>query len=98
RFRNRPYGVQRLWDAAQKLIKASDKSSASSNGKVRDGSKAATALELMKRDGGASGTELQSALGWQPHTVRGFVSTLRSKHGVEIKAEKIEGRGRVYTA
>jgi hypothetical protein len=35
---------------------------------------------------------------WQRHTVRGYISTLGSKHGYKINAEKTEKRGLVYRA
>lgn len=63
----------------------------------RAGSKAAQALSMMRRDRGASGGELQEKLEWQAHSVRGFVSTLQSKHKIKVSAEKDEKRGMVYT-
>ena len=54
-------------------------------GRARHGSKAATILELLKRPGGATAQELQRATGWQPHSVRGFLSgTLRKKMGLQV--------------
>ncbi len=38
-------------------------------GSARDGSKAATILELLKRPGGATAKELMKASGWQAHSV-----------------------------
>ena len=52
---------------------------------ARDGSKAARILNLLKRPEGASMKELLKATGWQPHTVRGFVSgTLIKKLGLKV--------------
>jgi len=45
------------------------------------------AIRMMQRPQGASGRELEKALGWLPHTVRGFLSIQR-KHG--IKARRVE--------
>jgi hypothetical protein len=40
---------------------------------------------------------MQSATGWQAHSVRGAISgALKKKLGLEVTSEKIDGRGRVY--
>ena len=41
---------------------------------ARAGSKTAKILDLLKRPGGATLKQLQKATGWQPHSVRGFLS------------------------
>src|SRR5512146_892125 len=41
---------------------------------ARDGSKTATILDLLKRKDGATLKELMKVSGWQPHSVRGFLS------------------------
>lgn len=54
-------------------------------------------LDLLHRPNGASIDELSSALGWQPHSVRGAIAgTVRKKLGFPVTSEKIEPRGRVY--
>jgi hypothetical protein len=72
--------------------------SGAKSGRARDGSKAATILELLNRPGGATALELQRATGWQPHSVRGFLSgTLRKKKGLEIVSTKGEDGERTYS-
>jgi hypothetical protein len=67
-------------------------------GGARDGSKAATILELLKRPGGATSQELQKATGWQPHSVRGFLSgTIRKKMGLTVTSTKGEDGERIYS-
>ena len=65
---------------------------------ARDGSKAAAILELLKRPGGATSKELMKATGWQPHSVRGFLSgTIRRKMGLEVISAKSEDGERSYS-
>jgi hypothetical protein len=41
--------------------------------------------------------EVVAATGWQPHTVRGTIAgALKKELGLEIRSERVEGRGRVY--
>jgi Protein of unknown function (DUF3489) len=55
----------------------------------RDRSKTAKVLDLLKRPCGASATELMKATGWQPHSLRGFLSgTLGKKMGLTVKSIK----------
>ena len=64
---------------------------------IRPGTRQALLVELLRRDGGASLDELVQATGWQPHSVRGAISsTVRKKLGLTVVSETIEGRGRVY--
>lgn len=64
---------------------------------TRDGSKAATILELLKRKDGATLKELMKATGWQAHSVRGFLSgTVGKKLGLTVVSTKGED-GRSYS-
>ena len=66
-------------------------------GSARDGSKTATILEMLKRPEGVSAKELQKATGWQPHSVRGFISgTLVKKMGLKVESVRTEEKERVY--
>jgi hypothetical protein len=62
----------------------------------RDGSKTAKVLDLLKRSGGVSMKELLKATGWQAHSVRGFISLLRSKGGEKIESSKSASGERTY--
>jgi hypothetical protein len=65
---------------------------------ARDGSKAAKILDLLKRPGGATCKELQKASGWQPHSVRGFLSgTVGKKMGLTVVSTKGEDGERSYS-
>ena len=59
---------------------------------VREGSKAAQVLDLLKRSGGATTKELMKATGWQAHSVRGFISgTLWEENGPEHRIDQTRG-------
>ena len=45
--------------------------------KTREETKAAAVQRLLKRKSGATLAHLQKATGWQPHSVRAALSTLR---------------------
>ena len=67
-------------------------------GAARDGSKSAKILELLKRPGGATSKELMKATGWQPHSVRGFLSgTIGKKMGLTVTSTKGEDGERSYS-
>ncbi len=61
-------------------------------------SKGAKILEMIGRAKGATLAEIQKATGWQPHSVRGFISTTGKKHGIKIESSKNEVDERVYRA
>lgn len=57
-------------------------------GETESRNKKAEVIALMKRAKGATLPEIMEATGSQKHTVRGFVSTLRSKGGEKIESAK----------
>jgi hypothetical protein len=67
-------------------------------GLAHDGTQAAKILDLMKRPEGVSMKELLKATGWQPHSVRGFLSgAIRKKMGMTVTSTKAEDGERTYS-
>ena len=65
---------------------------------AREGSKTDQILELLKRPSGVTAKELMKATGWQPHSVRGFLSgTVGKKMGLTVTSTKGEDGERTYS-
>jgi hypothetical protein len=72
--------------------------SAESAASAREGSKTAKILDLLKRPGGVTAKELMETTGWQPHSVRGFLSgTVGKKMGLAVNSTKGEDAERSYS-
>ena len=64
---------------------------------VREGSKKAEVIELLRRRNGVTLQELMTATGWQAHSVRGFLSAaVGKKMGLHLDSSKREDGQRVY--
>jgi hypothetical protein len=112
KFTSRQTAVNRIWQAIQSLAPgdgahtapiATKRSRAAKDttpgSGAREGSKTAAVLELMRRPGGATLSELMAATKWQAHSVRGFLSgTLRKKMGLKIDSDKAANGERTYSA
>jgi hypothetical protein len=67
-----------------------------SGNESRADTKAGTVLGLLKRKTGATLAELVAATGWQPHSVRGFMSgTVRKRMALVLVSEATDD-GRRY--
>ena len=70
---------------------------AAPRGRQRPRTKKQIALSLLQRSKGASIAEIQDALGWQAHSVRGFLSgTVKKMPGVILLSPKPESGPRRY--
>ncbi len=85
--------------AAKKAIPAKKAPGGAKKPKAaREGSKTNQVLDLLKRPGGVTSKELMKATGWQPHSVRGFLSgTIGKKMGLTVTSMKGEDGERIYS-
>jgi Protein of unknown function (DUF3489) len=81
KFTDRKTAVRRIWQAIQNLEPA--------------GTKTDRILALLEQPAGATLEALRAVTGWQPHSVRGFLSQLSKSRGLQIESFKREGQ-RVY--
>ncbi|MFM7011999.1 MAG: DUF3489 domain-containing protein [Betaproteobacteria bacterium] len=65
--------------------------------RLRENSKQAQMIEMLKRPDGATLNQLVEATGWQAHTVRGAMAgSLKKKLGLTITSDKTSGQERTY--
>jgi hypothetical protein len=65
-------------------------------GAVREGSKTAQVVALLQRKGGATLAEIMDKMGWQKHTVRGFMAGAMKKAGYQVESFKSDKGERTY--
>jgi hypothetical protein len=65
--------------------------------KLRNGTKQALMIAMLRRPEGATVEQIAEATGWARHTVRGAMAgALKKKLGLTITSEKTEGAARTY--
>jgi hypothetical protein len=62
----------------------------------REGSKTAQVVEMLQRKNGATLEEIMEKMGWQKHTVRGFMAGAMKKAGYEVESFKSDKGERTY--
>ncbi len=62
----------------------------------RESSKTAQVVAMLQRKEGATLSEIMSSMGWQKHTVRGFMAGAMKKAGYSVESFKPEGGERTY--
>jgi hypothetical protein len=65
-------------------------------GSPREGSKTAQVIAMLQRKNGATLSEIMDKMGWQRHTVRGFMAGAMRKAGHTVESFKPEGGERTY--
>jgi uncharacterized protein DUF3489 len=82
--------------AAKNAPKAKKAAKTQKSDGPREGSKTAQVVALLQRKNGATLEDLMSKLGWQKHSVRGFMAGAMKKAGYEVESFKPEGGERTY--
>ena len=62
----------------------------------REGSKTAQVVAMLQRKNGATLAEIMDKMGWQKHTVRGFMAGAMKRAGYQVESFKPEGGERSY--
>jgi hypothetical protein len=62
----------------------------------REGSKTSQVVAMLQREQGATISEIMQTMGWQKHTVRGFMAGAMKKAGYTVESFKPEGGERTY--
>jgi Protein of unknown function (DUF3489) len=75
---------------AQKAAKAEE------SGGPREGSKTARVVVMLQRKNGATLEEIMDQMGWQKHTVRGFMAGAMKKAGYSVESFKSDKGERSY--
>jgi hypothetical protein len=93
---SKPKGARKPTKKAKPAKKAGRAKKPAAKPKADRTNKKAEVIAMMKRPKGATLAEIVKATGWQPHTVRGFVSILGSKGGEKIESSKNAAGERTY--
>ena len=62
----------------------------------REGTKTAQVVAMLQRKNGATLAEIMEKMGWQKHTVRGFMAGAMKKAGFTVESFKSEKGERTY--
>jgi hypothetical protein len=82
--------------AAPKAPKAPKAAEVAKSDGPREGSKMAQVIAMLQRENGATISEIMASMGWQKHTVRGFMAGAMKKAGFSVESFKPEGGERTY--
>jgi hypothetical protein len=65
-------------------------------GAPREGTKMAEVIAMLQRKNGATISEIMDKMGWQKHTVRGFMAGAMKKAGYQVESFKSDKGERTY--
>ena len=81
---------------AKKAPKAKKAAKSDESAGPREGSKTARVVAMMQRKDGATLAEIMEQMGWQKHTVRGFMAGAMKKAGYKVESFKSDKGERSY--
>jgi hypothetical protein len=81
---------------APKAKKAAKPKKSEESAGPREGSKTARVVAMLQRKNGATLEEIMSQMGWQKHTVRGFMAGAMKKAGYTVESFKSDKGERSY--
>ena len=81
---------------AKKATKAKKSAGVPDMAAPRQGSKKAQVVAMLQRKSGATLAEIMQTMGWQKHTVRGFMAGAMKKAGEAVESFKSETGERTY--
>ena len=93
--RRAPTAAKRAKEASPRK-KASEPATKKEATEAREGSKTAQVVAMLQRKNGATLAEIMDKMGWQKHTVRGFMAGAMKKAGYTVESFKPEGGERTY--
>src|ERR1017187_3638803 len=82
--------------AAKSAPKGAKAAKTRETGGPREGSKTAHVVAMLQRKNGATLAGIMDKMGWQKHTVRGFMAGAMKKAGYTVESFKPEGGERTY--
>jgi len=82
--------------AAKNAPKAKKAAKAEEGAGPREGSKTAQVIAMLQRKNGATLAEIMDKMGWQKHTVRGFMAGAMKKAGYAVESFKSDKGERTY--
>jgi len=82
--------------AAKNAPKAKKAAKAEEGAGPREGSKTAQVVAMLQRKNGATLAEIMEKMGWQKHTVRGFMAGAMKKAGYTVESFKSDKGERTY--
>lgn len=92
-----PTGADEARSGTNATYNATEPEAAPKARTLREGTKQATLIAMLRTPEGATIEEIMVALDWAAHTIRGAMAgALKKRLGLEVISEKVEGRGRVY--
>jgi hypothetical protein len=81
---------------AGKAVPKAKKTTKEKEGGPREGSKTVQVVAMLQRKNGATLTEIMDKMGWQKHTVRGFMAGAMKKAGYQVESFKSDKGERTY--